>query len=620
MPGIFGLITNRQASCADLELSAMRATLLHEPFHQSGVWRDERWGVYAGWVAREGSFAADMPIQSERGDVTLLFAGQEFPKPGIRQDLKARGHSVELDGPEYLVHRYEEEGDFPRGLNGRFHGLVVDTARGTALLFNDRFGLQRLYYYQAKDGFYFASEAKAILAVRPELRELDARGLGEYITCGCVLENRTLFRGLEVLPPGSAWTFRGGRLEKRAIYFDPREWEEQEQLDIDSYYRELHAAFTQCLPRYFTGPERISMSLTGGLDGRMIMAWHRAAPGMLPCHSFASSYRDCEDARRASQIARMCGQTHHIIRVGDEFLARFPYYADRTVYATDGCADVSRSADLYLNEIVRCLGSARMTGNYGGEILRAVRAFKPTEPHQGLFRHEVLALSREAGETYARLVGSSPASFSAFRQCPWHHYGLLALEETQVSMRSPFLDNELVRVACRSPLRQLRTNDACLRLISEGDAALAKLKSDRGIGGSPAGMRGFLARAWLEGTFKAEYAYDAGMPQTLARIDGALRSFRIERLFLGRHKFCHYRVWYRDKLSAYVRDMLLSARALQRSYLDSRVVRAIIERHTNGTNNYTSAIHSLLSLELLQRLFVDSDAARGRIDSVSANA
>src|SRR5208282_819212 len=146
-------------------------------------------------------------------------------------------------------------------------------ARGTATLFNDRFGLQRICFHEAQDAFYFSAEAKAILAVRPELRSADPRGLGEFIACGCVLENRTLFRGIHALPPGSAWRFSCGRLDKKANYFEPREWEEQEPLDAESYYTQLREAFTANLPRYFNGRERVGVSLTGGLDTRIIMAW-----------------------------------------------------------------------------------------------------------------------------------------------------------------------------------------------------------------------------------------------------------------------------------------------------------------------------------------------------------
>src|SRR5260370_7199261 len=177
-----------------------------------------------------------MTRQNERGDGTLVFSGEEFPEPGTSEALRAVGHDVVPDGPSYLVHRYEEEPDFPKRLNGRFHGLVADIARGTVTLFNDRYGLQRIYYHESKDAFYFAAEAKAILKVRPELRGTDPRGIGEFIVCGCVLEKRTLFSGIHVLPPGSAWSFRGGVLGKKAPYFEPREWSPAPPVKPRVYY------------------------------------------------------------------------------------------------------------------------------------------------------------------------------------------------------------------------------------------------------------------------------------------------------------------------------------------------------------------------------------------------
>ena len=161
--------------------------------------------------------------------------------PGARHgpNLKARGHSITATGASYLAHVYEEDPSFPLSLNGRFHGLLTDQSRGTATLFNDRYGMQRIYYHESKDAFYFAAETKAILAVRPELRNADSRGLGEFVACGAVLENRTLFAGIQVLPPASAWVFRNGSLENRNTYFHPRDWEDQETLDPESYYREL---------------------------------------------------------------------------------------------------------------------------------------------------------------------------------------------------------------------------------------------------------------------------------------------------------------------------------------------------------------------------------------------
>jgi len=262
MPGLVGLISKMPRERAEPQLLRMLETLHHESFYVGGTWIDESLGLYVGWVAREGSFAEVMPLHNERGDVTLIFSGEEFPEPGTMTTLKQRGHAIEPDGSSYLVHRYEDESDFPKQLNGRFHGLVADRTRDTVMLFNDRFGLQRLYYHEARDAVYFAAEAKAILKVRPELRAADERGLAEFITCGCVLENRTLFSGIHVLPPGAAWIFRGGALEKKATYFDPREWENEEPLTPEEYYARLRDVFVRSLPRYFNGRERAGVSLS----------------------------------------------------------------------------------------------------------------------------------------------------------------------------------------------------------------------------------------------------------------------------------------------------------------------------------------------------------------------
>jgi len=192
-----------------------------------------------------------------------------------------------------------------------------------------------------------------------------------------------------------------------------------------------------------------------------------------------------------------------------------------------------------------------------------------------------------------------------FRQAPWHHYGLLALEQTQLSLRSPYLDNDLVRTVFRAPASALANNDVCLRLIADGDAALRQIRTDRGIGGGPGRLSTALSRGLLEFLFKAEYGYDYGMPQWVARTDHLLSLFRLERLFLGRHKFHHFRVWYRDALSGYVREMLLDPRTLSRPYLEPRRLEAIVAGHLKGDRNYTTEIHQVLALELLHRLFID---------------
>jgi len=577
----------------------------HESFHLTATWIDESLGVYVGWVERESSFSHGMPLQNESGDKVLVFSGEEFSEPGTVRRLKEQGHSFNGEDCSYLVHLCEEDPAFPAGLNGQFHGILANRRAGTVTLFNDRFGLHRIYYHQAKDAFYFAAEAKAILKVRPELRSPDPRGLGELVSCGCVLEDRTVFTGVYVLPCASAWVFREGAIDRKESYFSPSEWENQSSMEAEPFYQEVRRIFKRNLPRYFNGGERIGMSLTGGLDTRTVLAWRKPEPGSLPCYTFGGSYRECRDVRIARKVAQVCGQTHQVIPVGSEFLSRFPHYSERTVYLTDGCASVNQAADLYVNELARQIAPVRLTGNYGDQVLRHMSAFRPMTPTPDLFSSEFLDQVTAAGQTYAKIADGHALTFAVFRQVPWHYYGLLALESSQLTMRTPFIDNELVRALFRAPGNTLTNNNLRVRLIGDGNPNLQRIRTDLGFAGRGGMIATELSSRFHRFTMRAEYAYDYGMPQGVARIDHWLSPLRLERIFLGRHKFTHFRVWYRDALASYVKEMLLDSRTLSRPYLLRRNVEGIVQEHVRGVRNYTSAIHSLLTLEHLHRLFLD---------------
>ena len=168
------------------------------------------------------------------------------------------------------------------------------------------------------------------------------------------------------------------------------------------------------------------------------------------------------------------------------------------------------------------------------------------------------------------------------------------------------MDNDFVRTVYRAPKPSSSTDDVRLRLIGAGSPALARIRSDRGVGGSSGRLISAVTRGFQEFTFKAEYAYDYGMPHWLARIDHSLSALHLERLFLGRHKLLHFRIWYRDSLANYVQQILLDPVSLSRPYLERKGQETIVRQHIRGERNYTSKIHKLITLELIHRLFVDA--------------
>jgi asparagine synthase (glutamine-hydrolysing) len=605
MAGIAGIIRDIPGTQRNEIARCMVQRMCHDDSQSTGHCDLEQLCLSVGWVSRLGSFSDCLPAWNEDRTVCLVFHGEELSVRDQLVELGRRGYNDLREDASSLVHLYEEQGlRFISRLNGWFSGLVVDLRNDTATLFNDRYGLNRIYYHDSPDGFYFASEAKSLLAELPGLREVDQRSLAEFFSVGCALQNRSLFRGVSLLPGGAQWTFhRDGRVERQQ-YFRPETWEQQEPLNTQTYGERLQEIFGRVAPRFLRGPSPVGMSLTGGLDSRMLLAWAQATPGSLPCYTFGGPYRDCSDVRIARRLAAICGQPHTTIRIGNDFFPQFGTLAEKTVYLTDGAMDVSGAVELYVNRQAREIAPVRLTGNYGSEILRSNVAFRPGRLNRALFTPEFCRLLDEAADTYRSEAATHRLSFIAFKQVPWHHFGRLAVEQSQLIARSPFLDNELVALAYRVPPELAKSPEPLLALIAAGNPALDTVGTDRALRhrGSPIFTR--LAQAWQDFTAKAEYAYDYGMPARLTRIDHFCAPLHLDRLFLGRHKFNHFRIWYKERLNEYLEAFAESSS--QVFCYRPGASREIVRAHLTGRANHTLDLHKYLAVQLIEQVLFRS--------------
>ena len=607
MPGIAGIIGKGRPRDNREAIGTMVSSMQHERFYTNGTHIDQRMGVWLGWTCLPGSFADCMPVWNEKKDICLIFCGEVFSDGEEIARLKARGHEGQLEKASYLVHLYEETGlDCLKKLNGWFGGVLIDLRKEKIFLFNDRYGMGRIYFHEDDSGFYFASEAKALLKVLSRTRELDSRSFAEFLTCGCVLQNRTLFSGISLVPGGSLWTFSGGGSPQKQAYFSRDAWEKQPQLEASEYYETFKAIWKRILPRYFRPGERSALSLTGGVDSRMILAWLNPQPRALTCYTWGSQYRDCWDVRIARKVAGICGQSHQSIPLNGTFLSEFPNLAERAVYISDGNKSVTGAVDLYLQPLAREIAPVRLSGGYGGELLRRKVSFKSGRLWGDLFTPELLRFTEVATATYASELKDHKASFSAFKQAPWYAFATFSLEQSQLILRTPYLDNDLVALTYQAPAECLDIF-FLLRVISEGNPSLAKIWTDRGFNLRPPPILKQLRRWFHEFTFKAEYAYNEGMPQWLAKLDGAFASLHLERLFLGRHKIDHFRIWYRNELADYIKETLLDPSTLSSPYLQGKGVENIVQNHVKGTGNYTDEITKILSIEFMRRQLLETN-------------
>ena len=597
MPGIVGVIGKGSRGKNEHDLHEMIDCMMHEPFYKKGHYIDEALGVYVGWTCHQDSFADCMPATNEKKDVVLLFTGEHFADQPSAQDYRASA----------LVRRYEVEGEaFVKGLNGWFSGLLIDSRQSKVILFNDRYAMQRIYFNEGRDTFLFGSEAKSLLRIRPELRQLDMQGLGELISCNCVLEGRTIFPKITLLPGAAMWTWEKGLGLAKHRYFDANEWESLPPLDEKSFSSRLSDTVRAVIPRYFREKGRVGMSLTGGLDSRMMMACLNPLPGELPCYTFGGK-KDMLDITIARKIAEVCGQTHKVLRIGPAFFSDFPSLAEKTIYVTDGTLDVSSTHDMYFNKLAREIAPIRVTGKFGSEVIRDHTMFNAGRYGGGLFHPDLQSCIAKAVGTLDDVKKGHRLSIAVFKDFPWREYSKIALEQSQSIFRSPYMDNDLVELMYQAPADFRSSNQPQRRIIREGDPKLSAIISDRGYGEQTNPLVSKFLELYYYALFKADYTYVYALPHWLTRLDTILMSINGGRpLVGGSQKFEYYRIWYRRELSNYVKDVLLDPKTLTRPYFDKKFLEMIVHTHTKGTRNYMSEITKAMSLELTHRLLVDA--------------
>jgi asparagine synthase (glutamine-hydrolysing) len=606
MPGIAGIISLLPSERVQRDLAQMLRCMVHEPCYHSGIYINEHLGLYAGWVCHEGSFSDCMPVFNEKKDKVLIFTGEDFADfPSIRH-LREQGHDFDSSNASYLIYLYEQDEEhFLQNLNGWFSGILVDIKQEKIILFNDRYGIQRIYFHESNDAFLFATEAKSLLRVCPELRRIDLDALGQYFVCGSVLQSRTLFPGVSLLPGSSAWEFRNAQCVRKETYFKPSVWENQPSCPPHLFYRKFRETFLNILPRYFSSNRLMAMSLTGGLDTRMIMASRVNAPNSLPCYTFGGiGDGETFDIRLARKVAEACHQTHHILRLGKDFLSKFAEYAEKTVYITDGCFDICGSHEVYLNKLARDIAPIRLTGNYGSEVLRGVSTFRPYTLGKQLLHRDFSPYVQRAHIAFADIIGKRDLSFSVFKEVPWHLYGFLVAAQSQLTLRTPYLDNDLVGLVYQAPTSPRTPLNISTHLITDGNPELMQIPTDRGCGGEANFLLSKFKNLFYSLTFKMDYYYNEGLPHSFAKFEDKFAQLNLEKYISGKHKFLHYRTWFRKELSSYAKEVLTDKSTVNRPYW-GKSMEKMIGNHINGHENNLNDINVVLTVELIHRLLLE---------------
>jgi len=605
MPGIFGVVDMESGSGPGLldTVKQMSAAMLYDADYAQALSSWPGLGLSVGWVGfAESRRSNGGRRHSNRGAIAITTAGVSCSGPCCQTPETEVRPAVEV------VRAYERTGDPPvTNIADAIAGLIIDPVAGRVLLFNDLYGRDRIFLHTSGTRVLFSSEAKAILAAEPRTRALDPAGLAELLACGCTLGARSLFRDIEVLPGGTVLTFEKGTVRRRR-YFDLTQLEALETISPSEFLEGFSHSLRTAVNRTFRGGARVGISLTGGFDSRMVMASLDAAHGEVPCYTFGSMYRTTGDVAVARQIAAACGQPHQVIELGPEFLRGAGADLEDAVYASDGYLGLSGAAELYCNRKARALAPWRMTGNWGGELMRGVRAFKYGLPQGDFVSPELAAHVKQSAATFTP-PSSNALSAALFQQVPYQGYGRNAIERSQVQVQSPFLDSEVIRWLYRAPAAT-RESPATAAAVIARRPDLLSIPTDGGLlGGRPSWWKHASRRALI----KMEYLTSHGAPDWLARLSSALPPHVIETRFLGVDKFHHFRFWIRHHLPNLVRDTLTEHRDGLAAWFDMHRVNRMVTDHIDGRANHTDAIDKLLTVAITQKRLLASPTSTPRV-------
>lgn len=600
MPGIFGVIdvsidaARLAADRLDI-VRAMSAAMTYEPGYVSEIVASPTLGVSAGWVG--WSTPSVRPTSMETPRRVLLTTGE----PRVTRTTEA-GNSYHAIGPgaDAMASLLCARGvDGLAEVNGVFAGCFIDQDRGQCVIFNDRYGIERLFVHAHNDRVLFSSEAKAILAVADSARALDTEGLAEWLTCGSTIGRRSLFHGVDILPGGAAMTFSPGRDAVRAQYFDRKSLEQLAELPADEFLDQFDSTFAEAAKNALTRSPRAALSLTGGLDSRLVLAAADAAPHTLACYTFGSLFRTTGDVAVARAVAAACSQSHQELKLDARFLSEVADHLRQAVYVSDGYLGLPGSAELYLNRQARAVAPARVTGNWGGELMRGVRAFKFRMPKGDFAQPSLRMAMAAAGGSFASAATWHPLSYTLFQQAPHQGYGRYAIERSQVVMRSPFLDNDVVKALYQAPIATRTSTDLVLKVLAR-QPQLAAIPTDIGLLGRGPGVVRDLRRAYRRAIVKAEYLTSHGAPNWMAALSNRVPI--LQTAFLGRDKFQHFRLWTRNQLVPLVKEILgPSNRADIEPWFEPRRVATMIDDHVAGRSNYTEELDKIITVALLHQ-------------------
>lgn len=391
MCGIAGLIAGPGASPDRAVLTKMTRALAHRGPDAEGIVVEGAVGLgHRRLSVLDLSTAANQPMRDAAGRFILVFNGEIYNFREIRKDLEALGHAFATNGDtEVVLAALKQWG--PKALErmiGMFAIALWDSERQSLFLARDRLGKKPLFFGRLPGGgFAFASEPRAV-AAHPEVSgQVDEVALAHYLRLNYVPCNRTLFRGVESLPPASyAWfdVAQGLRVER---YWDlaAKFREKRAFVSEEAAAEELRALIDDAVRLRLVSDVPLGAFLSGGVDSSTIVAAMTQTVSSERIFTFSSGFLEdsFDESPLAERLAGEFGLVHRTQSLDTKSLDLVPAVI---AAAAEPIADTSMLPMYFLSRFTRDSVTVALSGDGGDECFAGYETYVADKVH-GLARH-----------------------------------------------------------------------------------------------------------------------------------------------------------------------------------------------------------------------------------------
>jgi len=383
MCGIVAVYNKKERPvCKDI-LEPMTACIVHRGPDDEGFYYDRHVALGFRRLSIIDLSTGHQPLPNEDETLWLIFNGEIYNYLSLREELITQGHRFRTNtDSEVLLHLYEQHGrDFVVRLRGMFAFVIYDSVRGEFFGARDYFGIKPMYWTETDTGFLFASEIKSILVHPGVSREVDPFAFLNYLTFQYVPEPRTMFSGIEKLPPATWFHLTATGIETRQ-YFQIR-MDPDETKSFEYYVQEIRDKLQDSVLAHRMSDVPRGAFLSGGVDSTIICALFQKHEAI---NTFSVGYNESHysELSVAIKTAAILGTRHHeFVITPQEYLSVLPKLA---WHQDEPVADPSAIAIHFLARMAREHVTVVLSGEGADELFGGYNIYR--EPTAlSLFKH-----------------------------------------------------------------------------------------------------------------------------------------------------------------------------------------------------------------------------------------